>query len=90
MMGACAFLMPVASMRFVRRKRYSLRPALGLTLGGIPAVLLAAYIVKTLDLGTVRWLVIVVVVCTAIAMLRSAAVDRNGAVIGKPAPAVLR
>ena len=90
MMGACAFLMPVASMRFVRRKRYSLRPALGLTLGGIPAVLLAAYIVKTLDLGTVRWLVIVVVVCTAIAMLRSAAIDRNGAVIGKPAPAVLR
>jgi uncharacterized membrane protein YfcA len=90
MMGACAFLMPVASMRFVRTRRYSLRPALGLTLGGIPAVLLAAYIVKTLELGTVRWLVIVVVVYTAIAMLRSAAIERRDAVIGQRAPAVLR
>jgi uncharacterized membrane protein YfcA len=90
MMGACAFLMPVASMRFVRRKRYSLRPALGLTLGGIPAVLLAAYIVKTLDLGTVRWLVIVVVVYAAMAMLRSAAIERRDAVIGRRVPAVLR
>jgi uncharacterized membrane protein YfcA len=90
MMGACAFLMPVASMRFVRKKRYSLRPALGLTLGGIPAVLLAAYIVKALDLGTVRWLVIVVVVYTAIAMLRSAAIERRDAVIGQRVPVVLR
>jgi uncharacterized membrane protein YfcA len=90
MMGACAFLMPVASMRFVRTKRYSFRPALGLTLGGIPAVLLAAYIVKTLELGTVRWLVIIVVVYTAIAMLRSAAIERRGAVIGQRAPAVPR
>jgi uncharacterized membrane protein YfcA len=90
MMGACAFLMPVASMRFVRKKRYSLRPALGLTLGGIPAVLLAAYIVKALDLGTVRWLVIVVVVYTAIALLRSAAIERRDAVIGQRVPVVLR
>ena len=90
MMGACAFLMPVASMRFVRRKRYSLRPALGLTLGGLPAVLLAAYIVKSLDLDTVRWLVIVVVIYTAIALLHSATIGRRGAVVGKAAPAVLQ
>ena len=47
------------------REGYSLRAALGLALGGIPGVLLAAYIVKSLDLKTVRWLVIVVVVYTA-------------------------
>jgi len=71
MMGSCAFLMPVGSMRFIRKDAYSLRPALGLALGGLPAVLLAAYIVKSLPLGAVRWLVIVVVVYTALAMLRS-------------------
>jgi uncharacterized membrane protein YfcA len=72
MMGSCAFLMPVGSLRFIREESYSLRPALGLALGGIPAVLVAAYIVKELPLYWVRWLVIVVVVYTAITMLRSA------------------
>jgi len=27
MMGACAFLMPIAGMQFVRKKKYSLRAA---------------------------------------------------------------
>jgi uncharacterized membrane protein YfcA len=72
MMGSCAFLMPVGSLRFVREHSYSLRAALGLALGGIPGVLLAAYIVKSLPLTMVRWLVIVVVVYTAITMLHSA------------------
>ena len=73
MMGSCAFLMPVGSMRFIREQSYSLRNALGLALGGIPGVLVAAYIVRSLDLSTVRWLVIVVVLYTAVTMLWSAA-----------------
>jgi uncharacterized membrane protein YfcA len=72
MMGSCAFLMPVGSLRFIRERSYSLRAALGLAIGGIPGVLLAAYIVKSLNLNTVRLLVIVVVVYTAITMLYSA------------------
>ena len=72
MMGSCAFLMPVGSLRFVRERAYSLRVALGLALGGIPGVIVAAKIVKSLDLYTVRWLVIVVVLYTAITMLYAA------------------
>ncbi len=72
MMGSCAFLMPVGSLRFIRERCYSLRAALGLAIGGVPGVLLAAYIVKSLNLVTVRWLVIVVVVYTAVTMLLSA------------------
>jgi uncharacterized membrane protein YfcA len=79
MMGSCAFLMPVGSARFIREKRYNLKSALGLTLGGIPGVLIAAYIVREMSLGIVRWLVIVVVVYTAAMMLRSAAVERRRA-----------
>lgn len=71
MMGSCAFLMPVGSLRFIREKAYSLKVAIGLALGGIPGVLIAAYIVKSLDLTTVRWLVIVVVLYTAITMLHA-------------------
>jgi uncharacterized membrane protein YfcA len=77
MMGSCAFLMPVGGVRFIRTGRYSLRTSLGLTLGGIPGVLIAAYLVKSLPLNAVRWLVIVVVVYTAISMLRSASVKKS-------------
>jgi uncharacterized membrane protein YfcA len=69
MMGSCAFLMPVASRSFVREDAYQPRAALGLALGGIPAVLIAAYIVKELDLTTMRWLVLLVVAYTAISLL---------------------
>jgi uncharacterized membrane protein YfcA len=72
MMGTGAFLMPVGSLRFMRERSYSVRPALGLTLGGVPAVLAAAYLVKQLPLYTVRWLVIAVVTYTAVTMLMSA------------------
>ena len=72
MMGSCAFLMPVGSAKFISTGRYSFRAALGLALGGIPAVLIAAFIVKSLDLGTVRWMVVVVVLLTSAMMLWSA------------------
>jgi len=72
MMGSCAFLMPVGSLRFIRERSYSLRAALGLAIGGLPGVLLAAYIVKSLPLGVVRWLVIAVVVYTAVTMIYAA------------------
>jgi uncharacterized membrane protein YfcA len=69
MMGSCAFLMPIASIRFIREGVYSLRPALGLTFAGVPAVLLAAFVVKSLPLTAIRWLVTVVVLYTAVTML---------------------
>ena len=72
MMGSSAFLMPVAAVRFLRADAYILRPALGLALGGLPAVLVAAFIVRSLPLTTMRWLVVIVVSYAAVAMLRSA------------------
>lgn len=77
MMGSAAFLMPVAALRFLPKNAYSLRPAIGLALGGLPAVLIAAFIVRALPLTTMRWLVVVVVTYAAITMLRSAYVERS-------------
>lgn len=76
MMGSCAFLMPIGSYRFIKSRRYSPRAAVGLTLGGIPGVIIAAYLVKSLPLGTVRWLVVVVVLYTSAMLLRSAAAEK--------------
>jgi uncharacterized membrane protein YfcA len=72
MMGSCAFLMPISSHTFIRKQAYELRPALALAVGGVPAVLIAALIIKELDLTYVRWLVVIVVTVAAVMMLRSA------------------
>jgi len=77
MMGACALVQPVASLRFFQTNAFAWGPAVGLWVGSIPGVLIAAYIVKSLPLGTLRWLVTVVITYAAFAMLRSAA--RSGA-----------
>lgn len=77
MMGSCAFLMPVASMQFVRKNKYHLRAALGLGLGGMPAVLVAALIVRSLPLAYVRWLVVIVVLYAAITLLRASVTEKS-------------
>jgi uncharacterized membrane protein YfcA len=79
MMGSCAFLMPVGSVRFIREQSYSLRNAVGLAVGGVFGSYVAAKFFESLDIYTVRWLVIVVVVYTAITMLLSARADRTAA-----------
>jgi hypothetical protein len=77
MMGACAFLMPTASAQFIRKQRYDLRASIGLTLGGVPGVLAAFYIFRSLPVTAVRWLVVVVVIYTSITLLRASATERS-------------
>ena len=77
MMGSAAFTGMAAAMRFVSTGRYSAPAALGLTLGGIPAVVIAVWLVKSLPLDVVRWGVIVVVLYTATTLMRSAAEERR-------------
>jgi uncharacterized membrane protein YfcA len=72
MMGSCAFLMPVASLRFIKEKSYAFTAALGLAIGGVFGSLIAGLVVKSLDLVTVRWLVIVVVLYAAVTLLHAA------------------
>jgi uncharacterized membrane protein YfcA len=79
MMGSCAFLMPVASIQFIRRNAYNLRAAIGLALGGPLAVLLAVWLVESLPTPMVRTLVLIVISYTSITMLRSAASERKAA-----------
>ncbi len=71
MMGSCAFLMPAASLRFMRFGRYDMAAAIGLALGGVPAVLVAAYLVKSLPLDYVRWLVVAIAGYAAVTLVRA-------------------
>ena len=71
MMGSCAFLMPAASLQFIRKQKYDVRAAVGLALGGMPGVVIAALIVRSLPLAYVRWLVVLVVLYAAVTLLRA-------------------
>ena len=72
MMSACAFLMPTTGFSFMKSKRIDMRLAIGMAIGGVPAVLLAAFVVKNLDIVVLRWGVVVVVLYAAFLLLRSA------------------
>jgi uncharacterized membrane protein YfcA len=80
MMGAGALVAMAGGVRFMRRGKYSVRAALGLTLGGIPGVLVAGLLVKSLPLAVLRWVVVCVVLYAALTMLRSAAGERRRAI----------
>ena len=66
-----------ACVRHIQMGRMDLRVVVGLGLGGIPAVIVAALIVKTMPLDILRWLVTVVVLYTAIVMFRAALSGRR-------------
>ena len=70
MMGSCAFLMPPASYKFIQTGSYNRKAAIGMAIPGSIAVLIAAFIVKSLPLDTLRIVVILVVVYTSFIMLR--------------------
>ena len=74
MMGSAAYMIPVAGIRFAKAGRFDGTVALALTLGGIPGVLIAAFVVKSLPLQAIRWLVVVVVAYASVAMLSAARV----------------
>ena len=61
-----------SSIRFIRVPEIDLRIVVGLTLGGIPAVLVAALIVKEMDVDVLRYVITVVVFYTAAVMARAA------------------
>ncbi|MBL8773968.1 MAG: sulfite exporter TauE/SafE family protein [Phenylobacterium sp.] len=83
MAGGGALAAAGACVRYIRTAQVDLRIPLGLSLGGIPAVLVAALLVKSLPVEPLRWLVIVVVLYAAATLLWSAL--RNEAATAAPA-----
>jgi uncharacterized membrane protein YfcA len=81
MMGSGAFVATTAGVRFVGAGRFHRRAVLGLTAGGIPGVVAAVWLVKSLSLAALRGLVLVVVAYASITLLRAgmqSGADRRG------------
>jgi hypothetical protein len=72
-MAAAGSLMGAgASVRHCAIREVDMRVVLGLAIGGIPAVFVAAFVVKEMPLEYLRWLVFVVVIYAAAVMGRAA------------------
>jgi uncharacterized membrane protein YfcA len=77
MAGGASLTGAAASIRHIKIGQIDLRIVLGLAIGGIPAVLVAAFLVKSMPLEMLRWLVIVVVLYAAAVMFRAAWIGRK-------------
>ncbi|WP_298442564.1 sulfite exporter TauE/SafE family protein [uncultured Ferrimonas sp.] len=71
MMASCAMLAPFSASTFVRKQAVDRAAVLAVAITGPIAVLLAAFLVQSLQLDTLKWLVFVVVLWTSFSMFRS-------------------
>jgi len=77
MMGSCAFLMPVASIKFIKEAAYDRKASMAITIAGSVGVFIAAYLVKSMPISVLTWLVIGVILYTSLTMLKSAAKNKK-------------
>jgi uncharacterized membrane protein YfcA len=85
MMGSGAFVATIAGVRFIGAGRFRGRAALGLTAGGIPGVIVAAWLVQSMPLEALRWLVLAVVGYASASLLRAGFRSAQGT----PSPSVM-
>jgi uncharacterized membrane protein YfcA len=77
MAGAAALMGASAGIRHINTGNLDLRVVVGLTVAGIPAVFVAAYLVVSMPLEVLRWMVLVVVLYAAAIMFRAALQGRR-------------
>jgi len=77
MMGSCAFLMPPASAKFIKEGAYNRKASVSMAIPGIIAVIIAAFLIKSLPLNILKWVVIVVIIYTSLVMFKSALMSKN-------------
>jgi uncharacterized membrane protein YfcA len=85
MMGACAFLMPVAVVRFIRARAYFSPAMISMAIGGVIAVPLAFKWFQNLDMYWVKVIVIFVVAYASFTMLMTAYKEKGTAAASRPA-----
>ncbi|HDL2733643.1 TPA: sulfite exporter TauE/SafE family protein, partial [Enterococcus faecium] len=71
MMGACTFSVPIGSVQFIKFNEYSRKITLFTSTFGVLGVLVAVFLVKSLDTYILKWIVILVLLYSAYTMLGS-------------------
>ena len=78
MMGSCAFLMPIAGIKFIKKEMYARKPSVAIAIMGSVGVLIAAYLITSLPLDILKIVVVAVVLYTSGSMLYSARKAEGG------------
>lgn len=78
MMASCAFLMPVASIKFIKEGAYDRKGSMAIAIGGTIGVFIAAFLVKSLPLNILQWIVIAVILYTSVTMIRRSLANVEG------------
>lgn len=71
MMGSCALLMPFSSYQFIKNGAYSTKASIAIAILGSIGVLIAAYVVKSLPLDVLKWVVVCVIIYTSVVMFKA-------------------
>ncbi len=79
MMGSCAFLQPVASIKFIKKEAYSRKASLIIAVVGVVAVIVATKVFSGLSTDQMKWLVDIVVLYAAVTLLKSGFSKKNEA-----------
>ena len=69
MMGGCTFSCAVGAMEFVRLGGYSRKPTLWIASFGLLGVAAAVYLVKSMDVEVIKWVVLFVVLYAALDLI---------------------
>lgn len=77
MMGACTISVPVGSTQFIKFDSYSRKITLFSATFGVLGVLVAALAVKKLDVSLLQWVALVVILYSAISMIKSLLPAKN-------------
>lgn len=71
MMGSCAYLMPICSVKFIKEGAYNRKASMAITIFGVVGVLIAVFLVTSLPLTVLKWLVVCVIAYTSISMFKA-------------------
>jgi len=72
MMGSCAFLMPSAGIKFIKEGKYDRKASIMLTVFGVIGVLIANFLVKSMNTYYLTFIVCVIMIYTAFTFFRAA------------------
>lgn len=77
MTSAVAFSISASAIQRVKSRDLDLRFVMGMAIGGVPAVLIAALLVRAMPMLILRWLVVAIVLYAAAILIRSALMPKR-------------
>ena len=71
MMGSCAYLMPICSVKFIKEGAYNRKASMAITIFGVVGVFIAVKLVTSMPLDVLKWIVVLVIAYTSFSMFKA-------------------